>query len=208
MSVKVVHPIFRAPHPATMTSRITFISHAVTPALRHAAFPRDEALEAREVARLRALAWKAPPAQQILTAPEKRAAMTAESLSLTASIAEDLRDCNYGSWKGRQLSEVEEDDPDGLIVWLSDPAATPHCGESIKSLVARVGRWCKSQAKTGHTIAVTHPAIIRSAVLLALSAPLQSFWRLDIAAASVTDLRYNCFVWTVRSTAARLDEAE
>ncbi len=191
-----------------MTSRITFISHAVTPALREAAFPHDEALEAREIARLRALAWESPRAQQILTAPEKRAAMTAESLGLTASIAEDLRDCDYGIWKGRQLSQVHEDDPDGLVAWLSDPGGSPHGGESIASLVNRVECWLELQTKVGHTIAVTHPAIIRSSILLVLNAPLKSFWRVDIAPASLTDLRYNGSNWTVRSAAAKLDQAE
>jgi broad specificity phosphatase PhoE len=191
-----------------MTSRITFISHAVTPALRRAAFPIDEALEEGEIARVQSMGWKAPGAQQILSAPERRAQMTGLSLDLSASITEDLRDCDFGSWGGRELSQVQDDDPAGLVSWLTDPAAVPHGGESIQALVGRVKGWLDRQRDAGHTIAVTHPSIIRSAMILALDAPLQSFWRVDIAPISLTDLRYNGSTWTLRSAATKLSQTE
>lgn len=191
-----------------MTSRITFISHAATQALRRAAFPADEALEEPEITRIKSIGWRVPGAQQILSAPERRAQMTALSLDLSASIAEDLCDCDFGSWWGRELSQVQNDDPAGLVSWLTDPAAAPHGGESIEALVGRVKGWMDRQRDAGHTIAVTHPSIIRSAMILALDAPLQSFWRLDIAPISLTDLRYNGSVWTLRSAATKLSQSE
>ena len=187
-----------------MTSRITFISHGVTSAVRRAAFPCDEELEETEIARIRSIRWHAPRAQQIVTAPEKRAQMTALGLHLSASVMDDLCDCDFGTWRDRDLSQVQEDDPIGLISWLTDPAAAPHGGESIERLVGRIERWLERQMDAGHTIAVTHPAIIRSAVILALGAPLSAFWRLDIAPLSLTDLRYNGSTWTVRSTSGKL----
>ena len=190
-----------------MNSSITFISHAATPALRRAAFPADEALEESETARLQSVRWKAPRAQHILSAPEKRAQMTALSLNLSAFITEDLCDCNFGSWRGRELSEVQQDDPAGLVSWFTDPAAAPHGGESIETLVLRVKAWMDRQRDAGHTIAVTHPSIIRSAIILVLDAPLQSFWRVDVAPMSLTDLRYNGSTWTLRSSAIRLDKS-
>jgi broad specificity phosphatase PhoE len=191
-----------------MNSRITFISHAVTPALRRSAFPDDEALEEREIARVKSIDWRVPGAQQIVSAPERRAQMTALSLGLPASITEDLRDCHFGSWRGRELSQVQDDDPAGLVSWLTNPAAAPHGGESIDALVGRVKGWLDRQRGAGHTIAVTHPSIIRSAIILALDAPLQSFWRVDIAPISLTDLRYNGSTWTLRSAATKLSHSE
>jgi broad specificity phosphatase PhoE len=141
-------------------------------------------------------------------APERRAQMTALSLNLSASIAEDLSDCDFGSWRGRALSQVQNDDPAGLFSWLTDPAVAPHGGESIEALFGRVKGWLDRQRDAGHTIAVTHPSIIRSAIILALNAPLQSFWRVDIAPASLTDLRYNGSTWILRSAAAKLSHAE
>lgn len=188
-----------------MTSRVTWISHAETPALRRAAFPLDETLEAATLDKLTLLRWNAPKAQQILSAPEQRAQMTARRLNLAASVAEDLRDCDFGCWRGREFLEVHRDDPDGIASWLTDPAAAPHGGESIAALVDRVARWLTQHSAEGHTIAVTHPAIIRGAIIFALDAPLQSFWRVDISPASVTDLRFNGSAWTIRSLGERLE---
>ena len=45
--------------------------------------------------------------------------------------------------------------------------------------------------------AVTHPAVIRAAILIALEAPPKSFWRIDIAPASRTVLHFRGR-WTLR----------
>ena len=49
-------------------------------------------------------------------------------------------------------------------------------------------------------VAVTHPAIIRAAILVALDAPPKSFWRIDIAPVSRTVLHFRGHAWTLRST--------
>jgi broad specificity phosphatase PhoE len=187
-----------------MTTRLSLISHAATPALRRAAFPLDEPLDQQEIAKINALGWIAPKAQKILSAPEQRTQETAHALGLAATTIPELRDCDYGVWRGRELSELQAQDPEGVATWLADPAASPHSGESIANLVDRVGMWLDQQREDGHTIAVTHPAVIRSAVVHILNAPLQSFWRIDIAPLSLTDLRFNGSVWTLRSCATPL----
>jgi broad specificity phosphatase PhoE len=48
-------------------------------------------------------------------------------------------------------------------------------------------------------VAVTHPAIIRAAILIALDAPPKSFWRIDIAPASRTQMHFRGHAWTLRS---------
>ena len=191
-----------------MPARISFISHAATPALRRAAFPLDESLEEREIARIKALRWRAPRAERILAAPERRAQETAQALGLSASSEPTLRDCDYGTWRGRALSELQQDDSELLAAWLTDPAAAPHGGESLVVLIDRVGRWLDSQSGAGHTIAVTHPGIIRCAIVHALSSPVEAFWRVDISPLSLTDLRFNGRAWTVRCTACVLGREE
>jgi broad specificity phosphatase PhoE len=54
----------------------------------------------------------------------------------------------------------------------------------------------------GRTIAVTHPAVIRAVILIALAAPSKSFWRIDIAPASCTVLHFRGTAWTLRSAVA------
>jgi broad specificity phosphatase PhoE len=188
----------------SLTSRLTLIAHAATEAQRRAAFPLDEPLEKRELEKVAALGWKAPRALRVASGPERRAQKTAEALGLSAEQVDELRDCDYGAWRGLTLSEVELRQPEEVLAWLTDPAAAPHGGESILRLIARVGAWLEEQRAPAHTIAVTHPAVIRSAVVHALQAPPSSFWRVDIAPLSLTDLRWNGRVWTVRSSGCAL----
>jgi broad specificity phosphatase PhoE len=42
------------------------------------------------------------------------------------------------------MEEVQQEDPNGILSWLTDPGATPHGGESIDALIGRVGSWMGS----------------------------------------------------------------
>lgn len=153
------------------------------------------------MARAASLGWKPPRAQRILCGPELRTRQTAQALGLPAIVTEELRDCGYGFWGGKELRALQDDDPEGVAAWLTDPAVAPHGGESIASLMERVGRWMEEEQRiAGHTIAVTHPAVIRCVVLHVLQSPAQSFWRIDVAPLSLTDLRFNGRAWTLRSS--------
>jgi broad specificity phosphatase PhoE len=191
-----------------LTGRFTFISHAATHAQRRAAFPLDDPLEERELSKVTSLRWKVPRAQRVFAAPERRAQQTASALGLSAATAEDLRECNYGEWCGREFEALYSSNPEGIGTWLTDPNAAPHGGESIVNLIGRVGDWLKEHHDTGHTIVVTHPAVIRSAIVHVLGATPQTFWRIDIAPLSFTDIRFNENVWTLRSIACPLREAD
>jgi broad specificity phosphatase PhoE len=181
-----------------MTARLSFIAHAATEAQRHAAFPLDELITERELARVAKLGPKIPKAEQIWSAPEQRAQQTSRILGLSAVLADGLRDCDYGKWHGRSIEDVQSEDPDGFLEWLTVPNSAPHGGESIESLIDRVGKWMDQQSDLRHTIAVTHPAVIRAAIVYALRLPFQNFWRFDIAPVTLTDLRLSRDVWTMR----------
>jgi broad specificity phosphatase PhoE len=191
-----------------MATRLTLISHAATPALRRAAFPLDESLDEREIAKITGLNWQPPRADRIISAPERRAQQTAQALGFTVKTVTELRDCDYGTWGGRAFDEVHSSDPDGVVAWLTDPDATPHKGDSIAHLVARLAQWLDGQNETGHTVAVTHPAVIRGLIVHALTAPILAFWRIDIAPLSLTDLRFNGKAWTLRSIACPLRKTD
>jgi len=60
-------------------------------------------------------------------------------------------------------------------------------------------------AAVGHTVAVTHAAVVRAAVVVTLGAPPAGFWRIDVAPLTATLLRGGPGRWTVRSTALPLD---
>jgi broad specificity phosphatase PhoE len=187
-----------------LQARLTLISHAPTEAFRSASFPLDEPLTQPEREKISALHWTPPRAQQIFSAPELRARQTAQALGLSAEPTSDLRDCNYGSWGGFTFSDIASLKSEEVTLWLADVASAPHGGESILQLMNRVGRWLAEQSHQNHTLAITHPAVIRSAIVCALEAPPQAFWRIDIAPLSITDLRWNGTTWTLRASGSAL----
>jgi broad specificity phosphatase PhoE len=187
-----------------VNARLTLIAHAATEAHRKAAFPLDESITEREIAKIAALNWNAPRAERIWSAPEQRTQETSRLLGLAATVTDELRDCDYGSWRGRSMDEVQSADPEGMLAWLTDPSAAPHGGQSIADLINRVGRWIDQQHEVSHTAAVTHPAVVRAAIVYALQVPAQTFWRLDISPLSLSDLRFNHRAWTLRCAGCAL----
>ena len=107
------------------------------------------------------------------------------AMGLDSVLSTELKDLDYSSWRGKSLDEVQATDPDGVRRWLTDIDAAPHGGESIRNFLARIGGWLAGQHGSGHTLAVTHPAVVRAAVVLTLQAPAQSFWRIDIPPVSI-----------------------
>jgi broad specificity phosphatase PhoE len=186
-----------------VTARLTLIAHAATEAQRRAAFPLEEPISEREIAKITALKWIAPQARH-LSAPEQRALQTSRALGLQATVVDELRDCDYGRWRGQGMNKVQSEEPDGILAWLTDPSASPHGGESIEGLIRRVGKWMDEQCEIDHAIVVTHPAVIRAAIVYALRTAAQTFWRLDIPPLSLTDLRSSRGVWTLRCAGCSL----
>jgi broad specificity phosphatase PhoE len=183
-----------------MTARLILVCHGSTDAVRTASFPADEPLDDRGAARAAALADTLPKADRWLTSPELRTRQTAQALRLSADVETMLRDCDYGRWSGRTFDDVQTREPDAMSAWLRDPAATPHGGESIAAVIGRVGEWLASgQAHHQRSIVVTHAAIIRAAIICAIDAPPQSFWRIDIAPLSITRLSGALGRWNLSS---------
>jgi broad specificity phosphatase PhoE len=183
-----------------MTSRLTLISHGSTDALRKAAFAADEPLDQFGRADAAALAGHLPRGEGSWTSPELRTRQTAEALQLDAISLPELRDCDYGAWKGQTFDAVLTREPEAVATWLRDPAATPHGGESLQSLMERVARWLDGEkAMNRHAILVTHATIIRAAVIHAIEAAPESFWRIDIAPLSITRLSGREGRWNLTS---------
>ncbi len=177
--------------------RLSLVSHAMTDATAAGRFPTDEPLNP-----LGHRQADAPVELGVVDAaycgPEKRVRQTAELLGLAAAVEPRLADLDFGSWRGDELGEVQ---PAALAVWLTEPTQAPHGGESVVELVRRVHGWMDSLAPMrGRVVAVTHPAVIRAAILVALDAPPKSFWRIDIAPMSRTVLHLRGQSWTLRSS--------
>lgn len=120
-------------------------------------------------------------------------------------VDQGLGDWNLGRWAGHTLDAVAGTEPDAVRAWMLDPDAEPHGGECLTALLTRVGRWLDGLPSSGHTVAVTHAAVVRAAVVVVLTAPPAAFWRIDIAPLTATRLAGRPGRWTVRSTGERLE---
>ena len=177
--------------------RLTLVSHGMTDAMAAGRFPIDEPLNALGHRQLDATT-ELGTIDAALCGPEKRTRQTAELLGLRAESEPALADLDHGSWRGNVLGGVL---PAELAIWLTDPAGAPHGGESVVAVMVRVRRWLGSLgARRGRIVAVTHPAVIRAAILIALDAPPKSFWRIDVSPASRTVMHLRGQAWTLRST--------
>lgn len=194
------------------TVRLALVSVAPTPATRAARFAHDEGLDAdglrRATAAARALAAGGPGSlpgrARVLIDGSARARQTARALGLAARAGEAgiqvddaLRDLDVGAWRGRELADIPLAE---LRDWHEQPAMTPPGGESRADLLDRVATWLAGLAAgpthlstdpahlaaPEHVIAVTHPAVIRAALLTVLRCPPDVFWRVDVAPLTAT----------------------
>ncbi|MEO3974320.1 histidine phosphatase family protein [Streptomyces sp. CAU 1734] len=188
-----------------MTIRLTLVSPAMTAALREARFEADAPLDAaglravRAARAARAAAGSLPAAGHALSGPSLRCRETAAELGLTARVEPGLTEWRLGRWHGRTLAEVSGAEPDAVSAWLTDPSAAPHGGETLRELCARVGAWLESlPPDSGRVVAVADAAVIRAALVHALGAGTEVFWRLDVAPLRGVELTGRGARWNAR----------
>ena len=180
-------------------TRLTLMSHATTDAVRASRFPSDG--DTADLTHLASGLTVSVHAGRWLAGPEQRATSTAVALAGSRPVVIDpeLRDWNVDRWRGRTLAELSESEPEALGLWVSDPGAAPHGGESLLDLLGRVGRWLRDQeGAESRVAAVTHPAVLRAAVVRALEAGPAVFWHIDVTPLSRVRLSHDGRRWTLQ----------
>jgi broad specificity phosphatase PhoE len=186
-----------------MAVRLDLLAHGASSATRAARFPDDEALEPSAVAALETLRGRLRSYACVLTSPSRAAHQTAMALGLKADVEEALRDCDYGRWRGLKVADVAAQEPDAFAAWLGDPVAAPHGGESLAALIERASEWLgRSLTREGATLAVTHAAVVRAAIVSALGAGSSPFWRIDVAPLWVARLTGHAGRWNLAALGA------
>ncbi|MFJ4440574.1 histidine phosphatase family protein [Pseudomonas sp. NPDC089422] len=156
--------------------RLTLLCHALTQAQKSARLAQlDDGILPLVVEPL-----AISPDTQLLAAPERRAAQTAAWLSSQAQIEPALADCDLGHWQGLPLKQLQAEQPQALAQWLNEPFSAPHGGESFAQLCERVGAWLMAFDRPGEWLAVTHPWVIRAALVTVLECPLAAAQRIDV----------------------------
>ncbi|AXI77321.1 bifunctional RNase H/acid phosphatase [Peterkaempfera bronchialis] len=135
--------------------------------------------------------------QVVVSSPLKRARQTAEAvadrLGLEVRIDEGLRETDFGAWEGLTFAEVQQRHPADLAAWLASPKAAPTGGESFAATARRVAlsRDKLLARHTGRTVLlVTHVTPVKTLVRLALGAPPESLFRMELSAASLSAVQY------------------
>jgi broad specificity phosphatase PhoE len=178
--------------------RLLLVRHAPTAATRAATFAGDEPLDGAGLAGAAQLSFRLPRGCTVVSSPAMRCTQTAEQAGFAPAVDARLAECDFGEWAGRSLQEVWDADPAGASRWLSDPDSAPHRGESLSRFRGRVAEWLDEQAPgDGRTVAFTHAGVIRASVVHALDAPLASFWNIDAAPLSITELHAQDGRWRV-----------
>jgi probable phosphoglycerate mutase len=129
-----------------------------------------------------------------LTRTRETAAIVATRLGLDVTIEDGLRETDFGAWEGLTFGEVRDRYPDDLNAWLADPEAHPTGGgESFAETATRIAatRDKLVAAHAGRTVLlVSHVTPIKTFVRLALGAPPESVFRMELSAASLSAVAY------------------
>ncbi len=136
--------------------------------------------------------------QAVVSSPLARtretAGVIAARLGLEVAVEDGLRETDFGAWEGLTFAEVQERYPDDLNAWLASPDAAPTGGgESFATTAARIAatRDKLVAAYAGRTVLlVTHVTPIKTFVRLALGAPPESLFRMELSAASLSVVAY------------------
>ncbi|MYX42571.1 bifunctional RNase H/acid phosphatase, partial [Streptomyces sp. SID89] len=136
--------------------------------------------------------------QAVVASPLARtretAGIVAARLGLDVAVEDGLRETDFGAWEGLTFAEVSERYPDDLNAWLASPEARPTGGgESFATTATRIAatRDKLVAAYAGRTVLlVTHVTPIKMLVRLALGAPLESLFRMELSAASLSAVAY------------------
>ncbi|WP_284579434.1 bifunctional RNase H/acid phosphatase [Streptomyces sp. 2P-4] len=136
--------------------------------------------------------------QTVVSSPLRRCRETAQAvadrLGLRVTVEEGLREVDFGAWEGLTFGEVQQRYPDDLQAWLDSPKAAPTGGgESFAAATRRISaaRDRLLAAHRGRTVLlVTHVTPVKILVRLALGAPPESLFRMELAAASLSAVAY------------------
>ncbi len=174
--------------------------------VQNAIFGSDLDLVEEEKARvLQALTMFGEELAHIRSSPEINAVQTASLVNETFKVDDGLAELNLGRWKGKALNTVAEAEPGNLQAWVTNPGVAPHGGETVNALIERAGQWLDGQLSSGGKhVAIVNQSMIRAMVLAIMKAPAHSFWCLDIAPLSKTEISADGRRWSIRTMGAAI----
>ena len=136
-----------------------------------------------------------PSIEAVVSSPLPRARQTADIVAevLGLSVTEDdgFAETDFGEWEGLTLAEVGDRWPGELAEWLGSTEVAPPGGESFAATAVRVRR-SRDRVLRRHpaatVVVISHVTPIKTLLLLALDAPAQSLFRMQLDLTGVSEV--------------------
>ncbi|MFF2851378.1 histidine phosphatase family protein [Streptomyces sp. NPDC058001] len=186
-----------------MQVRVTLIATARSSSLLAERFDDDRPLDQAGWYEVQVAAHALVPlgvAELRYCSPTPRSRATGTALGFAPLVQPALSDCDMGRWRGCTLAEVTVHEPDAVDLWLGDPRAAPHGGESLLAFISRIGHWLDTRpAEDGvRIVAVAEPTVVRAALVYALKAAPTTYWSIDVLPLSTVTLTGSPGRWSLR----------
>ena len=181
-----------------MTTTVDLMRHGEPVGGRRYRGQVDDPLSEKGWAQMRAAVGDTVPWTRIVSSPLLRCRAFAETLAdrhdLPLALDERLKEVGFGEWEGKAAAEIEHDAPGTLARFKADPVnARPAGAEPLADFHARVAAALEdllAQHAHQHVLLVGHAGVMRMALAWALHIPLEHAYRVEVATASLTRLRF------------------
>lgn len=159
----------------------------------------DDPLSEKGWAQMQAAVGDAAPWGRIVSSPLSRCRAFAETLAarhgLPLMFDDRLKEVGFGAWEGKSAAEIEAEAPGVLARFKADPVnARPVGAEPLADFHSRVASALDEllqQHADQHLLLVGHAGVMRMALAWALQIPLEHAYRIEVATASLTRLRFD-----------------
>ena len=135
--------------------------------------------------------------QAVVSSPLLRCRQTAQAvadrLGLEVRIEEGVRETDFGAFEGLTFAEAKGRYPAELDAWLASAKVAPPGGESFAAVARRVSvaRDKLLARYAGKTVlVVSHVTPVKTLVRLALGAPSESLFRMELSPAALSAVQY------------------
>ncbi|MBT9567077.1 MAG: alpha-ribazole phosphatase family protein [Thiobacillus sp.] len=182
-----------------MTTTFDLIRHGEPVGGRKYRGQIDDPLSETGWAQMQAAIGEACPWTRLVSSPLIRCRAFAERLArqhrVPLAVDDRLREVGFGEWEGKSAAEIEQAFPGSLQRFKADPvSARPHGAEPLEAFHMRVSAGLEAtlaQLPGEHVLIVCHAGVIRMALAWALQIPLIHAYRVEVASASITRLRFD-----------------
>jgi alpha-ribazole phosphatase/probable phosphoglycerate mutase len=182
-----------------VTTTVDLIRHGEPVGGRRYRGQIDDPLSEKGWAQMHAAVGESVPWTRIVSSPLLRCRAFAEALAsahgLPLALDDRLKEVGFGAWEGKSAAEIEQGAPGTLARFKADPVnARPQGAEPLADFHARVAAALDdliAQHAGQHVLLVGHAGVVRMALAWALQMPLQHAYRIEVATASLTRLRFD-----------------